>query len=305
MKRSPAYVCLAAAITVGAAGGCTAATSADRPDPGRSGPMARELTHREQIQLQRAEALLVKECMAGEGFSYWVGPLPTVDDLKAGGYLVTDVDWASRHGYGGRLSERLPRLQREDPNHAYANGLPRKERLRYDETLNGALSAGMLSVELPTGGTVRTPRHSCLTEAKERLYGDFATWFTAEKVATNVTELFVPDLVRDRRFADAVGEWSTCMREAGHTYADPPAIRAKLPALTKGLSSDKAHAVEVRLAVAEARCATGTPLAATARALEKEYRGKRLGAYRDEIATYRQMSLAALARAEDITGTTA
>ncbi|OAH15899.1 hypothetical protein [Streptomyces jeddahensis] len=305
IKQPSAHAWPAAALAILAAAGCTTAASADRPDPSRSAPAARELTHTEQILVQRAEALLVKECMAGEGFRYWVGPLPTVDDLKGGGYVVTDVDWAKRQGYGGRLSARLPRLQREDPNHAYTNGLSHKEALRYDEVLNGGPSAGMLTVELPGGGTIQTPRRSCQTEAKQRLYGDFETWFKAEKIATNLTDLYVPDLLDDKRFTNAVGEWAACMRAAGHEYAEPPAIRAELPALTEGLSSAEAHAVEVRLAVAEARCATRTPLAATARKLDEEYRGKRLGAYREDIATYRRMRLTALARAEDIAGGTA
>jgi hypothetical protein len=112
----------------------------------------------------------------------------------------------------------------------------------------------------------------------------------------------VPDLVEDKRFTHAVEQWSTCMRRAGHDYADPPAIRRELPSLTKGLSSEKSYAVEVGLAVAEATCATGTPLADTARALDTEYRDKKLGRYATDITTYRRMALAALARAKDIAG---
>ncbi|PAK22325.1 hypothetical protein CJD44_36125 [Streptomyces sp. alain-838] len=310
MKRALAAGCVGALITAVAATGCTVGVS------GPAGPTAsegaevaggqgRRLTDDERILLQRAEAVLVKKCMERHGFKYWVGPLPTADELKGGGYVLTDVGWAKRHGYGSRLQERLKDAQRRDPNHAYADSLPEKERIRYGKALEGGPSAGMLTAELPGGGTVRTPRESCQTDAKERLYGDFDRWFKAEKTATNLTSVYVTDLLRDRRFVGAVEKWAACMRDAGHAYADPPAVREALPRLTEGLDADRAFATEVRLAVAEATCATETPLAETARALDGEYREKRLTEYADDIAAYERMSLAALARAEDVTGSTA
>lgn len=298
----------AAALVIGAAAtGCTMAATA-RPADGSASPAAgqtRELTAPEQILVRRAEQTLVKACMDKAGFRYWIGPLPTADDLKGGGYVLTDVGWAKRNGYGTRLRERTAELQRTDPNNKYANSLPQKDRTRYSETLEGGPSAGMLTIELPVGGTVRTPRHSCLTEAKERLYGDFETWFRAEKTATNLTGLYVPDLLKDRRLTAALKKWSACMREAGHDYADPTAVRNELPSLTKGLSADAAFTTERRLAVDEAECATRTPLSATAHDLEREYRDKLRGTYGDALTAYERMRFAALERAEDITGDTA
>ncbi|MFF6785370.1 hypothetical protein [Streptomyces sp. NPDC012510] len=319
MKRTFALACAGAMVVAIASAGCAGGGSGDRgrrADSGsaRSGTadaasgtanIGRELTDAEQILVQRAEAQLVKKCMEGKGFKYWARTALTVDDLKGGGYVLTDPVWAGKHGYGSRRADRLQDVQRDDPNHAYANALPEPERIRYSKALEGGPSSGMLTAELPAGGTVRTPRESCQTEAKSRLYGDFETWFRAEKTATNLSPLYVPALIADGRFVRAVEQWSICMREAGHDYADPPAVRDQLPALTKGLPAKKAFAVEVGLAVAEATCATGTPLAETARELDAEYRDKKLGRYATDIATYRRMALAALERAEDITGTTA
>ncbi|WP_032763920.1 hypothetical protein [Streptomyces sp. CNS654] len=313
MKRAFAAACTAASIVVGAVAGCTtdgngpSAQDGSQRDTASTNAMgeARELTDAEQILVQRAEQLLVKKCMKSEGFRYWVGPLPTVDDLKGGGYVVTDVAWAKKHGYGSRLQEKVQEAQRNDPNHSYANALPEKDRIRYGETLEGTPSSGMLTAELPGGGTVRTPDASCQVDAKQQLYGDFATWFRAEKTATNLSGMYVPDLVDDKRFVRAVEKWSTCMAEAGHAYADPPAIREKLPGLAEGQDPDEAFAVEVDLAVAEATCATSSSLSETARTLEAEYRDRKLGPYREDIAAYQRMSLTALARAEDITDSTA
>jgi hypothetical protein len=311
MKRAFASACTAAVIVTVTAAGCTAADTAD--SSGSSQPQkatkaksqGRKLTDAEQILVQRAEELLVRKCMAGEGFKYWVGPLPTVDDLKGSGYVLTDVDWVKKHGYGSRLQEKIQNAQRNDSNHAYANALPQKDRVRYSKALEGGPSGGMLTAELPGGGAIQTPRDSCQADAKDQLYGDFEAWFRAEKTATNLTPLYVPDLLKDKRFVSAVKEWAACMREAGHDYADPPEIREKLSKLTKGLSDEKAYAAEVELAVAEATCATGTSLSGTAHTLEDEYRDKKLQRYSEDIAAYRRMSLDALARAEDITGSTA
>ena len=307
MKRVFAVACVGAVVVAVTAAGCTASAGHDsgRADAA-TGPRTpgRELTDAEQILVQRAEAQLVKKCMENKGFTYWARTAVTVDDLKGGGYVLTDVAWAKRNGYGSRLADRLQDVQRDDPNNRYANALPRQDRIHYSKALEGGPSNGMLTAELPGGGTVSTPRHSCQTEAKSRLYGDFATWFRAEKTATNLSPLYVPALMRDQRFVRAVEQWSTCMRGVGHPYADPPAVRRALPSLGKRMSSEQAFAAEVDLAVAEATCARTTPLAETARSLDAEYRDRKLGRYTADIATYRRMALDALARAQDITGST-
>ena len=311
MKRASAaaWVGVGVSALAVAVAGCTTDVSHRPGSADRTRQIStaggRELTDAEQLLVQRAEGLLVKRCMEAAGFTYWVERQPSADELKGGGYVLTDVDWAKRHGYGSRISQKLQDTQRDDPNHAYANALPDKERVRYSKTLEGGPSVGMVTAELPGGGTVQTPRESCQVDAKSELYGDFETWFKAEKTATNLTSLYVPKLLEDERFVTAVEQWSACMREKGHDYADPPAVQERLPRLTKGLSSDKAYATEVRLAVTEATCATGTPLAATARALNTEYREKLLGTYGEDVAAYQRMSVGALARAEDITGSTA
>ncbi|WP_151481285.1 hypothetical protein [Streptomyces albicerus] len=311
MRRAFVSACTAAVIATFTTAGCTTSTDeqSGSAQPQRATAaestwgQGRELTAAEEILVRRAEQLLIKECMADRGFPYRIGALPTVDDLKGNGAFLTDVGWAQRNGYGSRLHTRTQHI--DDPNGAYAKALPRKEGIRYTDALLGSPSSAMLTAELPTGGTVRTPRDSCLADARGRLYGDFETWFRAEKTATNLTPLYAADLAEDRRFTDAVKQWSACMRTAGHDYATPTKAREGLPELKKGLSEEKAYAVEVRLAVAEATCAGRTPLTRTTRALEAEYREKLPSRYDDALAAHQRMSLDALARAEKITGSAA
>ncbi|MDG9709419.1 hypothetical protein [Streptomyces sp. DH10] len=237
-------------------------------------------------------------------FKYWIGPLPTVDELKGSGYVLTNVSWARKHGYGSRFEERLQDVQRNDPNNAYANSLPRNERARYSKALEGSPSGEMLTADLPGGGGIQTPRHSCQAHAKDQLYGDFGAWFRAEKIAMSLPARYVPALLNDQRFVSAVEKWAFCMREAGHDYANPQEIREKLPELTAGMTKEKAYATEVDMAVAEATCATKTPLSRTAHALRDEYRDKQPQKYLKAVTTYQRMTLDALPRAEDIARST-
>lgn len=301
MKRAFFATCVAAAVAV-AVVGCTAAAGLEPPESRLAGKedvaVARELTDAEQVQVDQALELLVRDCMKAEGFRYQPVPVASVEERQGSGYVLDDVAWAREHGYGLELEGRGAEIQQSDPNHAYVNELPEAERIRWSTALDGDPSGGMLTAELPAGGSVQTPRDSCFAQAKDELYGDFAAWFQAEKVATNLVGLYAPDILADRRFAAELDAWSDCMSRRGHDYPDPPAIRDDLHRLLEGLSDVRARAVEKELAVVEATCAVReTALVSTALDLEDEYRG-RLDQYDDAIADYRRMQVLALENAE-------
>ncbi|MFD5098263.1 hypothetical protein [Streptomyces albidochromogenes] len=290
-------------FTVGAAG-CSTPPTDEQHRSSRPEGRVRKLTAAEEALIDRAERLLVKECMERAGFRYWITGATSATERKAQGYVLDDIGWAKTYGYGGRLMRKAEAVRRNGPNASYANALRQEERIRYRTALDGEPSSGTLSVALPGGGMIQTPRESCHTRAKEQLYGDFESWFRAEKVATNLTPLYVSDILKDKRFVRALETWSGCMSEKGHDYRTPAEIRVNLPMLTRGLSDTAAHAAEVRLAVDEVTCAKMTSLPDTARAIEDEYRAKRTRQYREEIATYQRMRLAATARAKDVVGET-
>ncbi|CAM5374918.1 hypothetical protein [Streptomyces coeruleorubidus] len=303
MRRAFATRFAAAVIITATAAGCTA--SATTGPSGNSGSSStgqgRDLTDAEQVVVERAEGLLTKKCMASRGFSYWVGPIASVDERKTAVYVLDDLAWVRKHGYGGRLVRAAERAG--NPNFAYSNAFPREDRVRYTRALEG-MPSDTVSVELPRGGTVEGPAGGCRAEAQGELYGDHETWFRVSTITENLAPLFLPDLMKDKRFVHALASWSSCMRKKGHDYRSPEHLRLELARSTDAMSDGKAHAVEVELATAEAVCAgeDASGLAATARDLEHEYRAKKLGPYADTIATHQRLSLAALARAEDITG---
>jgi hypothetical protein len=297
-------VSLGVAVTIGATlmAGCSADGSRPAASPG---PVAglRDLTFGEHAAVQRIQEQLVGRCMRKSGFPYWPEPVPTVPDLLSHGYVLTDIHWAEKYGYGKVLDEQADKARLTDRNTAYANKLSKGELSRYNADLFGTPANGLVTVNLPTGGTVRTTENGCQAEATRRLYGDLRVWFRAEEVATNLTPLYAPDILKDPRFRTAVGLWSACMRARGHRYANPQEIRQKLPVITAGPRGTARQAAEVKLAVSEATCATSTPLAKTAHVLEGYYRAKKLQRYRGAIATYQRLSLSALSRAKSLAGT--
>ncbi|WP_336214086.1 hypothetical protein [Nonomuraea sp. LPB2021202275-12-8] len=260
-----------------------------------------ELTDAERIELERAEEVLTQRCMARHGFPYWPAPPLSAEERRSIGYVLTDVAWARIHGYGGRIERKLLAAKKTNRNIAYRNSLIAPQRTRYDAALRGGRDVKPLSATLPAGGRITSMLGGCGAEAQEGLYGDREEWFRLDKTATNLLPLYVPDLVKDPRFSAAQQAWARCMSRKGHPYTEPPEVRATLPRLTRGLSSEKSHSLEVELAVTEATCARTSSLADTARSLQAHYRERAGRPYARDLAEHRRLERAALDRARRIT----
>ncbi|MFG2592219.1 hypothetical protein [Streptomyces sp. NPDC048438] len=298
-------IVVAACITTGCGAGTEGATKSAKP-PKRdtvaiSDGELRNLTVPEEMEIEYAEYALVRECMEAEGFSYWVGPVASAEARRAGRYVIDDVTWAKKYGYGRPFDEAAEKERSEHPNVRFPNALPQKDRIRYNTALNGDYD-DVLRVDLPAGGTVETPRTGCWAGARAHLYGDLEAWFKAKKTVTSLTPLYVPRILADDRMKKTVSAWSHCMKDADRPFSSPDDIREKRIANTTGMSSKEARAFEVELAVTEATCAVRTDLGKTARKLEREYRSTVLKRYAKENSAYQRMGLAALSRARELTG---
>jgi hypothetical protein len=112
MARS--RIVLLACLTV-AAGAGLCALALERPntgagDAGRglatpAGVSSRaEISAADRAVLDRAQEILVVRCMAGRGFDVDVpaqrAPRIPAETLRRFRYVIDDVDWAVRHGYG-------------------------------------------------------------------------------------------------------------------------------------------------------------------------------------------------------------
>ncbi|MGA5204426.1 hypothetical protein [Streptomyces variegatus] len=279
--------------------GCGAAAP-DRPQPGGEPGRPVPLTDAERAVTSRAEALLVQTCMKRKGHRYWVAAPLDEEETRSFGYVMDDVAWARAHGYGSRIKQKVFEAKKSDRNLSYRAGLSPRAARMYAADLAGGPGSKMMTVRLPAGGRIRLATGGCEGEAVRKLYGDQEQWFRADRIATNLTPLYVPDLVADQRFKTAQNRWAACMRAAGHPYRTPADIRSALPGAARGRSAAQAYRTEVRLAVAEATCARRTGFGDTLRALETEHSAPVRERYRAEITKRDRLERAALRRAERI-----
>ncbi|MGW2049852.1 hypothetical protein ACWCPF_32400 [Streptomyces sp. NPDC001858] len=266
---------------------------------GCSGPqpvapeLVREVTDQEAGLLYDAEQLLIRACMTGRGFSYRVVPRNPVPEFREFPYVVDDVAWAKRYGYGGELQRRLVELSQSHPNKRNAATLSPERRRAWLGAYHGD-STRWLEAKLPSGVVLRHSDNGCVSEAEQRLYGDLRTWYHVKNVASDLAAERRGRVVADARFAAAMARWAQCMRRSGHTgYTSPGDIRAQVEKAQPPVPQK----TQVRLAVAEASCADRSALAATARALDQHYAKALAERYPTDTAAKLRLELAAVPRA--------
>lgn len=240
--------------------------------------------------LDLAEQLLIRACMARHGFPLWLGAPPPEDEQRKFPYVVDDVDWARRHGFGGGIVAAAQARRRDDPNQRYFEDLPPARRAAALVALNGARPEG-LEARLPSGGVVRRSAESCRSEAERELYGDLPAWYRAHRVVANLSIVRSGRVLADPAYAAALPAWARCMRRHGYPVDSPADLRRTV--------ADRGRDAEVAAAVAEATCAAGG-LAATARKLDARYAAELAQLYRSDIETERRLELAAAPRARAI-----
>lgn len=310
--RRPRRVAASAATAVAA--GLLMLVACSAPDEGAALPAGPErpppeVTAGEARVLWDAEQALVRDCMARHGFKYWAVPRNSIPENQEFPYVVDDLGWARRHGYGSDISRRIDRLREQNPNRRYLNSLPRQRRAAAFVALYGVpprpsaatRRPDQLEARLPTGAVVRRSAVSCTSEAPGRLYGDLRTWFRSTRVVQNLTDLRRTLVVNDPRFRTAVSAWAVCMRARGHPYAHPRLARAAALAARDRAGPATREKRERRIAVAEAICAGETGLSAKARELDEKYARDLLARYRPDVTAERRMRRDALPTALRIT----
>ncbi|MEU5780925.1 hypothetical protein [Micromonospora lupini] len=262
----------------------TASTSTSSADP--AGPVPAE----DRQILARAESLLTRDCMTRAGFQMWLGTPPPADELLSFPYVVDDVEWARRHGFGSDLVATVDARRRADPNQRYVNGLPPERREAFLSALNGARPEG-LEARLPSGGVMRRSAEGCTSDAQRRLYGDLAEWYRSSKVVADLTYLRQRRVLADPAWTAALQPWARCLRQQGYTADTPERLRESV--------STRGRADEIAAAVAEARCAQNG-LAATTRALDARHGDELTAAYHQDVATRNRLEHGAIVRARAV-----
>ncbi|MCG5447674.1 hypothetical protein [Micromonospora hortensis] len=281
---------LAASSIAGARSGSTSAapalTVAPSSDPGPSGPVTAE----DRRLLVRAESLLTRDCMVRAGFQLWLGTSPPADELLSFPYVVDDIAWARKHGFGSDLVKAVDARRRTDPNQRYVSGLSPERREAFLAALNGARPEG-LEARLPSGGVMRRSAEGCTSETQRRLYGDLAEWYRSSKVVTDLTYLRQRRVLADPAWTAALRPWARCLRQQGHTADTPERLRESVG--TRG------RADEIAAAVAEARCAQNG-LAATTRTLDARHGDELTAAYHQDVAAKNRLEHGALPTARAV-----
>ncbi|WP_081235574.1 hypothetical protein [Streptomyces viridosporus] len=251
------------------------------------------LSEGEKDLLHEAEEVLTRSCMAGKGFRTWVVPRRPVPDDREFPYVIDDVEWASRHGYGSDISTQRDKVRAFDPNRRYFAGLASSKRQRALDALHGEKTGKRISIQSPNGMTISRMDGGCAADAQEELYGDLETWFRVLTVTDALDTLRSSMTAGDADFAKSVKDWSTCMHARGLPYETPQEARAAFLNPDRRISRER----EIRAAVTEARCAASSGLSRTIHRLDEQY-GKRLRhQYENEVQTRLRMENEALPRA--------
>ncbi|MFD7627002.1 hypothetical protein ACFV7Q_13375 [Streptomyces sp. NPDC059851] len=291
--------------TVAAAAAATATAAAlaavlvlDGCRSSAQGP-AREPSAAESRTLARAEQILISRCMAARGFPYAVTEGPD-EGARSFPYAVDDVAWARGHGYGGAEERAAARAREDDPNLRWFRQLSAPGRAAARTALMGAAPVG-LSVEAPTGMTVTASADGCIADAQRGLYGDLATWFRVKVVTMNLRPVREARVREDARYAGAVAEWAACMKAAGRPHATPDESRQAAARYGEELPPAEADAAAAGLAVVEATCATGTPLARVSQSLDRAYGEELRTRHRAELTLRWRLQNEALPKARRLT----
>ncbi|HEY3688665.1 MAG TPA: hypothetical protein VGL93_36840 [Streptosporangiaceae bacterium] len=279
-----------AAFTVAAA--IAVAAGAPSP-PSRAGAgthVQSPVTAAQAGLLERAEQELIRRCMARAGFRYW--PVGHPADPVPFRYVVDDVAWAGRYGYGTALRRAAEVRAAADPNRRYFTSLPPARQAAAVRALDGTRPAG-LTATLPNGLVVRHSDRGCDVRAQRTLYGNLPRWYASTKITENLPGQRYGLVVSDPRWRAATPAWSACMRRAGYPFATPDEAHA-------AVSAAPPAGGERRQAVAEARCAVATGLGALAGRLDREHAARQARRYRVLLAERDKRQRQALPTAERV-----
>ncbi|MEU1372306.1 hypothetical protein ABZ442_01410 [Streptomyces triculaminicus] len=263
--------------------------------PLRTAQEPRELTSTEKDTLHSAEQILLRDCMREKGFEYRPVPREPVPDAREFLYVIEDTDWARRHGYGTDIERRMSELRTSDPNQRYFRSLPAEQRAKALAAANGRQPQGLTATG-PDGVKLTRSPQGCRSEAERTLYRDLGAWFQARATRDALRQMRIRDVTSDAEYAPATRAWARCMRQAGHDYADPAALRRSLPPPERPLPRNQ----EIALATAEANCAHTSGLAETAKRLDRKHDAQLRGRYASDVNTASRLQLEALPRAREI-----
>lgn len=235
-------------------------------------------------QVANAYQVLAQQCMQSKGLVYYPtfmtaaeasrpqqvpgapGAHISLAAREADGYgFYSQAVQASANPGGGQNSGGRQGAGQEE---AYAQSLTGAAGSRYRLALDG-LDSQRITVKLPGGSTASITTGGCLAAAQRRLYGSVAN---AIQITTGFSLLYdqlYTAVISDPRFAAVVAKWSACMTSRGLKYSTPTELWNSVRTAMR--PTPAARDLEIRVAVADYRCAAAVNLVATAQRLQDEH----------------------------------
>ena len=225
---------------------------------------------------------LVQRCMQSKGLVYYPDFVTAADvsrPQQVPGVPGATISLAQREADGyGFYSQVVNASVNPDSGQGsgsgqeetYADSLTGAFGTRYRLALDGPDSQ-RADVTLPGGGTASIRTGGCLGAANRQLYGSIAN---SVQVTTGYSLLYdnlYSAVVSDPKFTAVVARWASCMRSRGLKYGTPTALWNSLFNRVYSKPTPANRDLEIRVAVADYRCASAVNLVGTARLLENEH----------------------------------
>ncbi|WIX82916.1 hypothetical protein QRX50_20170 [Amycolatopsis carbonis] len=212
-----------------------------------------------------AEQLLVEKCMIYAGFQTWPRVKLAATPQNLYPYVIDDVQWARRHGFGSDIQQSNAQTAAADPNVRYFSGLSDIDRKRATTALNGPLllssDASRVTVAVPSGGSMSRSTQGCTSESEQELYGNLADWFRVDATGASLNMVRYRMVINDATYVATVKRWASCMDRTGYHHVSPSEAMAAFigPAVTPTRQVEQ-RALEISTATAEASCSEQTSL---------------------------------------------
>lgn len=227
---------------------------------------------RTTAKLSNAFEVLVQRCMKSKGFKYF----PTFVSPDQPGYpglgypglagvpqatIGLTARRANGYGFNGSGSGRDTRSREE----RYADRAGRK----YILALNGDGKERVHFAILGSSGSVSAG--GCRGVAERQLYGSVINNFLAVSGHDELIAILLNAVTVDPAFTAVVARWSSCMADRGFGYSSPEDLWNNLAGQIDKKHSPALRNLEIRVSLADYRCARTVALLSTVHALQARH----------------------------------
>jgi hypothetical protein len=227
---------------------------------------------RATAEINNAFEVLIQRCMNSKGFKYYpqfVSPekpgYPGLGYPGLAGVPQATIGLAARkaNGYGFHPGGSGSDTRSREERYAAAAGK------KYILALDGGAKDRVRVATLGMRGSVSAG--GCAGVAKRRLYGSAGNYFLATTGHDVLTAALLTAVTADPVFTAVVGKWHSCMAGRGFHYSSPEELWNKLASQVDKKYTPALRNLEIRVSLADYKCAKTVALLSTVRALQARH----------------------------------